>query len=111
PFPIPGVVAFIGGGNMARSLIGGLIARGASAASLRVAEPVESLRESLARDFGVEVFAGAQEAAADADLWLLAVKPQVMRAVCEDLSAVAQSRKPLVVSIAAGITAAQMQRW
>ena len=114
PSPIPGPtssIAFIGGGNMARSLIGGLIARGASAASIRVAEPVEVLRESLSRDFGVEVFATAQEAAAEADLWLLAVKPQVMRIVCEGLSAVAQSRKPLVVSIAAGITAPQMQRW
>jgi len=104
-------IAFIGGGNMARSLIGGLIARGASAASIRVAEPVEVVRESLARDFGIVVFATAAEAAADADLWLLAVKPQVMRVVCEGLSTVAQSRKPLVVSIAAGITAAQMQRW
>jgi pyrroline-5-carboxylate reductase len=96
---------------MARSLIGGLIARGASADSIRVAEPVGVLRESLARDFGIQVFATAAEAAAEADLWLLAVKPQVMRAVCEDLSAAAQSRKPLVVSIAAGITASQMQRW
>ena len=72
---------------MARSLIGGLIARGASTASIRVAEPVEVLRESLARDFGVQVFATAAEAAADADLWMLAVKPQVMRIVCEGLSA------------------------
>ncbi|MEO8365728.1 MAG: pyrroline-5-carboxylate reductase [Pseudoxanthomonas sp.] len=109
--PASGSIAFIGGGNMARSLIGGLLARGASAASIRVAEPVDALRESLARDFGVEVFATAQEATANADLWLLAVKPQVMRAVCEGLSAIAQARKPLVVSIAAGITAVQMQRW
>ena len=112
--PLPGsigIVAFIGGGNMARSLIGGLIARGGGPSSIRVAEPVEVLREALARDFGVQVFANAREAAVDADLWLLAVKPQVMRAVCEDLSTVARSHKPLVVSIAAGITAAQMQRW
>ncbi|MGH8026954.1 MAG: pyrroline-5-carboxylate reductase [Pseudoxanthomonas sp.] len=106
-----GNIAFIGGGNMARSLIGGLIARGVSAARLRVAEPVETLRESLARDFGVTTFATALEAAADADLWLLAVKPQVMRTVCEGLSAHAQAHGALVVSIAAGITAAQMQRW
>ncbi len=114
PVPSPGLtgsIAFIGGGNMARSLIGGLVARGASPSSIRVAEPVEVVRESLARDFGIEVFATAAEAAGDADLWLLAVKPQVMRLVCEGLSAIAQSREPLVVSIAAGITAAQMQRW
>ena len=106
-----GNIAFIGGGNMARSLIGGLIARGTRAESIRVAEPVEALRESLARDFHVAVFSTALEAAVDADLWLLAVKPQVMRTVCEGLSATARSRDALVVSIAAGITAAQMQRW
>ncbi|SDQ53093.1 pyrroline-5-carboxylate reductase [Pseudoxanthomonas sp. CF125] len=111
PFPISGSIAFIGGGNMARSLIGGLIARGASAASIRVAEPVEVLRESLARDFGVPVFATALEAATGASLWLLAVKPQVMRTVCQGLSALAQEHGALVVSIAAGITAGQMQRW
>lgn len=104
-------IAFIGGGNMARSLIGGLIARGASAASIRVAEPVEVLREALARDFGVSVFATALEAADGASLWVLAVKPQVMRTVCEGMAAAAQSSRPLVVSIAAGITAPQMQRW
>ncbi|MET0654337.1 MAG: pyrroline-5-carboxylate reductase [Pseudoxanthomonas sp.] len=109
--PHSGTIAFIGGGNMARSLIGGLIARGARADSLRVAEPVEALRESLSNDFGVQVFATALEAAVDADLWVLAVKPQVMRTVCEGLAATARSRKPLLISIAAGITAAQMQRW
>jgi pyrroline-5-carboxylate reductase len=111
PFPTPGPIAFIGGGNMARSLIGGLIARGARAKSIRVAEPVEVLRESLARDFGVSVFTTALEAADGAHLWVLAVKPQVMRTVCEGLAATAQSGRPLVVSIAAGITSPQIQRW
>ena len=106
-----GTIAFIGGGNMARSLIGGLMSRGVAADTLRVAEPVTELRDSLARDFGVSVFDNANDAVAGAALWLLAVKPQVMRHVCGDLSAVAQSGKPLVVSIAAGITAAQLQRW
>jgi pyrroline-5-carboxylate reductase len=104
-------IAFIGGGNMARSLIGGLIARGARPGSLRVAEPVEVLRESLLNDFGVQVFATALEAAAEANVWVLAVKPQVMRTVCEGLAELASERKPLLVSIAAGITATQMQRW
>ncbi len=106
-----GNIAFIGGGNMARSLIGGLIARGTPAAHIRVAEPVETLRESLAQDFGVATFATALEAAQGADLWLLAIKPQVMGTVCTGLSEQAQAHGALVVSIAAGITAAQMQRW
>jgi pyrroline-5-carboxylate reductase len=111
PFPIPGNIAFIGGGNMARSLIGGLIARGAEAGSIRVAEPVASLRDALASDFGVRVFDAAGDAAAGSDLWLLAVKPQVLRGVCESLATLARRQRPLVVSIAAGITSAQLQRW
>ena len=79
-------VAFIGGGNMARSLIGGLIARGTTAADIRVSEPVEALREALSGDFGVNVGADNAAAASGAGLWLLAVKPQVMRTVCETLA-------------------------
>ena len=106
-----GPVAFIGGGNMARSLIGGLVARGVPAASIRVAEPMAELRGSLTRDFGVHVFADNATAAANATTWVLAVKPQVMREVCEALAPAAQSTRPLVVSIAAGITAGQLERW
>lgn len=104
-------IAFIGGGNMARSLIGGLIARGTAADAIRVSEPVDVLRDGLARDFGIATTADNAEAAAPAGLWVLAVKPQVMRAVCEALAPLAQQVRPIVVSIAAGITAAQLQRW
>ena len=104
-------IAFIGGGNMARSLIGGLIAQGRSPASIHVAEPVQALRDALAADFGVEVHERASDAAVDRQSWVLAVKPQVMRQVCEALSELAQWQRPLVVSIAAGITAAQLERW
>ncbi len=104
-------IAFIGGGNMARSLIGGLIARGTPATSIHVAEPVAELRESLVADFGVQVFADGAEAVNGTDAWLIAVKPQVMRGVCESLAAQAQATKPVAISIAAGITTGQLQRW
>lgn len=104
-------LAFIGGGNMARSLIGGLARRGVDTRSIRVAEPVAVLREALAADFGVQAFEHGAEAAAGAGLWLLAVKPQMMRAACEPLAGVAQAQRPLVVSIAAGIPVARLQEW
>ena len=107
----PGDIAFIGGGNMARSLIGGLIARGMPAPAIHVSEPVEALRDALARDFGVRVFADNAEAARDSATWVLGVKPQVMRDVCESLAPIAQDARPLVVSVAAGITTAQLVRW
>lgn len=104
-------VAFIGGGNMARSLVGGLLARGRDAASIRVSEPVPAAREALHRDFGVAVLDDNTRAVQDAGTWVLAVKPQVLRGVCEALAPRAQAMRPLVVSIAAGITAAQIERW
>jgi len=104
-------IAFIGGGNMARALIGGLVARGISAHTIRVAEPVESSRDALVADFGVAAFAAAADAVRDADTWLFAIKPQVMRKVCADLSTTAQMARPLVVSIAAGITSNQLDHW
>ena len=111
PPELPGCIAFIGGGNMARSLIAGLIADGVPPASLRVAEPVAVLREALRQDFGVEVFADNAIAGAAATTWVLAAKPQVLREVCEDLAAQVQRQRPLLVSIAAGITTAQLDRW
>ena len=106
-----GSIAFIGGGNMARSLIGGLVAQGRDPAAIRVAEPVPALRDALAADFGVAVFEDGAQAIEGASTWVLATKPQVLRGVCESLAARAQASRPLVVSIAAGITAAQLERW
>ncbi|MGH8084049.1 MAG: pyrroline-5-carboxylate reductase [Lysobacter sp.] len=105
------VVAFIGGGNMARSLIGGMIARGADPVRVRVAEPVEALRDALKADFGVPCFATASEAVEGASVWLLAVKPQVMRTVCGELTPVAQATRPVAISVAAGITSSQLSNW
>jgi pyrroline-5-carboxylate reductase len=104
-------LAFVGGGNMARSLIGGLARRGADTRRIRVAEPVAALREALAADFGVQVFERGEDAVAGAGLWLLAVKPQMMRAACLPLAGTAQAQHPLVVSIAAGIPVARLQHW
>ncbi|PJK09312.1 pyrroline-5-carboxylate reductase [Lysobacteraceae bacterium NML120232] len=109
--PVSDSITFIGGGNMARSLIGGLIAAGTAPEKIRVAEPVAALREALAADFSVQVFDQATEAVADSPTWLLAVKPQVMKTVCQSLAPQAMTQQPLLVSVAAGITSAQISKW
>ena len=104
-------IAFVGGGNMARSLIGARLRSGATADSMRVAEPDAGARERLVADFGVAVFAHGTEASEGADLIVLAVKPQVLRAVCADLAVALGPRRPLIVSIAAGIRIDAIDHW
>ena len=111
PLPNAQSLAFIGGGNMARSLIGALVRSGTDAQKISVAEPNEVAREQLARDFGVNGFAEAVDAVREADVIVLAVKPQVMRTVCASLAAALDSSRPLIISIAAGLQSAQIDRW
>ncbi|MFZ1724894.1 MAG: pyrroline-5-carboxylate reductase, partial [Dokdonella sp.] len=109
--PVSDALAFVGGGNMARSLIGALVRSGIPASGISVAEPNESLRRQLAEDFGVKVFSEGSEAVRGADIVLLAVKPQVMRTVCVDIADAVAARRPLIISIAAGLRIAQIDRW
>jgi pyrroline-5-carboxylate reductase len=105
-------IAFIGGGNMARSLIGGLLAKGQPTEQLRVAEPYAAQREALARDFGIAVEADNLQAARGADVIVLAVKPQVMAEVCGGLATLdRRTSSPLYLSIAAGISLSNFARW
>lgn len=105
-------LAFIGGGYVARALIGGLITRGWPATSIRVSDPVPAQRISLAADFpGVHVVADNLEAAAGATTWVFAVKPQIVKAVATGLAAAAQAHRPLVISVAAGVRARAIGRW
>ncbi len=102
-------ITFLGGGNMAVALIGGLVVKGFAAADIAVVEPDPEKRASLAADFGVRTFGGPDAAAWDCDLIVLAVKPQQMRAACAPL--VPHLKAQLVVSIAAGLRLADLSRW
>ena len=104
-------LAFIGGGNMARALLGGLIARGTDPRTIRVAEPLEGARYGLAAEFGVSVHNDNRSAVDGADVIVLAVKPQVMGEVCSGIADLVAARNPLLISIAAGISIANFRRW
>lgn len=96
-------IAFAGGGNMARALIGGLLQAGHPASGICVADPGDKARQAAAADFGVAVTARSAEAVGAADVVVLAVKPQIMPAALADI---AEALMPgaLVISVAAGIT-------
>lgn len=96
---------------MARSLIGGMIQKGLPADKIKVSEPVAVLAEGLAKDFSVATYSDNNQAAGNSTIWVFAVKPQVMKSVCQQLAPLAQANKPLIVSIAAGITSEQLDAW
>jgi pyrroline-5-carboxylate reductase len=105
-------IALIGGGQMARALIGGWVARGAPASTIAVADPVASQRHWLAAAYPrVRLHAENEPAVHDADVWVLAVKPQLLHAAVRKLAPRAAQTRPLVLSIAAGIRADDIRRW
>ena len=103
-------IAFIGAGNMASSLIGGLLAKGLDAAQIRASDPGAETRAKVAAEHGIELFADNAQAIKDADVIVIAVKPQAMKAVCQDLRPHLKPHQ-LLVSIAAGITCASLLDW
>jgi len=96
---------------MARSLIGGLLARGWGRERIVVADPVAAQRETLERAFNVRTAADNASAARDADIIVLAVKPQEMRNAVGQIKEAIDEKKPLLISVAAGIRASDIQRW
>jgi len=104
-------ITFIGGGNMAHSLVGGLINAGTPLQNISVAEPHPETRTALHEHFGVSIFAENTAAAEQADVLMLAVKPQVLREALTPLVNLITTRKPLLISVAAGITTTSIERW
>lgn len=104
-------LTFIGAGNMARSLIGGLISDGWDPARISVADPDQEQLAILKRGFPVTVGTDNNKAAEKAEVIVLAVKPQVMKGVAISLAATIQATQALVISIAAGIRNSDLERW
>lgn len=103
-------LAFIGAGNMARAIIGGLLANGYPAQQIWASEPDLSRLDDLAAQ-GLQVTSDNSAAVAAADAVVLAVKPQVMKAVVEPMTAAVQAKQPLIISVAAGISAQSLDTW
>jgi pyrroline-5-carboxylate reductase len=103
-------IAFIGAGNMAASLIGGLRAQGIDASAIRASDRGAEQRSKISAEHGIETFSSNAEAIQDADVIVLSVKPQVMKEVCLELAAHI-GKQQLVVSIAAGISCASLEKW
>jgi len=102
-------ITFIGGGNMASALIGGLSRNGWHAERMRVADIDAAARDRVAQEFGIAVYDKASAAVANADCIVLAVKPQHLQAAARELAAHVSGK--LVLSIAAGIRARDIRRW
>lgn len=107
---IPCKLAFIGGGNMARSLIGGLIANGMSADNIHVTDTQAATLETLGNLYSVRTFDHNRQAIEGVDVVILAVKPQQLQDVVRELSTVWQPQQ-MMISIAAGIRVEDISRW
>lgn len=103
-------ITFIGAGNMASAIIGGLIHAGVPAKNISAADPYQPSLDRLKETFAVNTYADNAQAAANADIIVLAVKPQQLKEVCLAMQA-AIPQNALIISIAAGITLQSLQQW
>ncbi len=104
-------IAFIGSGNMAAALIGGLISDGTPVERILATDPDPARRETLATQSGIHTLEDNAEAVTRAEVVVLAVKPQILGEVARELAEPIQQHRPLVISIAAGIRSDTLQRW
>lgn len=104
-------ITFIGGGNMASSIIGGLVAQGFNADNITVSDPCQPSLDMLTKTLAVHTTQDNNQAISNADIVVLAVKPQAMQQVTEAMQTAVQAQKPLIISIAAGIEMSSLDQW
>jgi pyrroline-5-carboxylate reductase len=104
------VLAFIGAGNMARAIIGGLISNGYPAEKIWASEPDATRLDDL-KSQGLQITSDNNTAVQAADVVILAVKPQVLKQVSEAMASAVQTSRPLIVSVAAGIMTTSLDQW
>lgn len=104
-------LAFIGAGNMGGAILRGLIRQGYPASSIIATGRDLQRLQALAAETGIRVTDNNIEAIEQAEVVILGVKPQMMKAVCEPLAEVVQRRQPLLISIAAGLQVESLESW
>lgn len=104
-------IAFIGAGNMASAIIGGLIHAGVPAQNISAADPYQPSLDRLKETLAVNTTTDNQAIIKGADVVVLAVKPQQLKEVCQSIQSIAKQEQPLIISIAAGITLAALEGW
>ncbi|MDD5034199.1 MAG: pyrroline-5-carboxylate reductase [Methylococcaceae bacterium] len=104
-------LGFIGAGNMASSLIAGLLADGYNPEKIWVSDPELEKLDSLASRFGIHTSTNNHAIVENSQILVLAVKPQVMQEVSKDIAPTVSRCKPLIISLAAGISEAAIDRW
>lgn len=104
-------ITFIGAGNMASAIFAGMIETGYPAEAITATASSEKTLTALRDRYGIVTQLDNAIAVAEADIVVLSVKPQIMREVCETMRDAVQQRRPLIVSVAAGLEAATLDSW
>lgn len=104
-------IGFIGGGNMAKSLVGGLVSEGFKPSSIFVYDPIPAAVQFMTDQYGVQITNGNDSTISSSNTVVLAVKPQVLRSVLKAASGALQEHRPLLISIAAGIQTKDLDLW
>lgn len=104
-------ISFIGAGNMATAIIKGLLAQGQSPSDITATSIDADALKQLSDETGIQVTTDNREAIAGRDLVVMAVKPQVMKTVCEGVADLVQAHQPVVMSVAAGLTLESLDHW
>src|SRR5690554_4782395 len=104
-------IAFIGAGNMASAIIGGLLQSSFSADNVQAADPYAPRLEKLKQQFSIQVNNDNNTTITHADVVVLTVKPQQLKQMCADIQTCVINHKPLIISIAANIHADMLADW
>jgi pyrroline-5-carboxylate reductase len=105
------LVGFIGAGNMARSLAGGLLKNGWAQTHIILSDPDPAQREAMQSILGIKALPDNNDIVTQADILVLAIKPQILADVAKALATTVQKKKPLIISIAAGVRIEDLDRW